>query len=76
MVRAYTTVITGTGASEDALAAIRELDGVTEAHVVAGDFDIVAEIEAETVRGLQKIVTAGIHEIEDVGTTRTYIQMD
>ena len=76
MVRAYTTIITGRGASEDAIAAIRDLAGVTEAHIVSGDFDIVAEIEGETVRDLQKIVTGGIHEIEGVGTTRTYIQMD
>jgi DNA-binding Lrp family transcriptional regulator len=76
MVRAYTTVITGTGATEDAVATIRDLAGVTEAHVVAGDFDIVAEIEGETIRDLQKVVTDGIHEVEGVGTTRTYIQMD
>ncbi|WP_137284829.1 Lrp/AsnC ligand binding domain-containing protein [Halorussus salinisoli] len=76
MVRAYVTIITGTGASEDAVTAIRDLSGVTSAHVVSGDFDIVAEIEAETVRDLQKVVTAGIHEVEGVGTTRTYIQMD
>lgn len=76
MVRAYTTIITASGASEDAVAAIRDLPGVTEAHVVAGDFDVVAEIEGETVLDLQKIVTGGIHEVDDVGTTRTYIQMD
>ncbi|WP_135823891.1 Lrp/AsnC family transcriptional regulator [Halorussus ruber] len=76
MVRAYTTVITGTGATEDAAATIRDLSGVTEAHVVAGDFDIVAEIEGETIRDLQKVVTDGIHTVEGVGTTRTYIQMD
>ncbi|WP_135853890.1 Lrp/AsnC ligand binding domain-containing protein [Halorussus salinus] len=76
MVRAYVAIITGTGASEDVTAALRELSGVTEAHVVAGDFDVIAEIEGETVRDLQRVVTAGVHEIEDVGTTRTYIQMD
>ena len=76
MVRAYTAIITGSGASEDAVSAIRDLPGVTEAHVVAGDFDVVAEIEGETVRDLQRIVTGGIHEVDSVGTTRTYIQMD
>ena len=56
--------------------AIRALSGVTDPHVVSGDSDIVAEIEGETVRDLQKTVTAGIHEVEGVGTTRTYVQMD
>lgn len=76
MVRAYVAVITGGGASGDVVEAIREIEGVEEAHVVAGDFDVVAEIEAEDVLDLQRIVTAGIHGIEDVETTRTYIQMD
>lgn len=76
MVRAYTTVITGTGAAEDVSAEIRALSGVTEAHAVSGDFDVVAEIEGETVRDLQKVVTGGIHGIEGVGTTRTYVQLD
>lgn len=76
MVRAYTAIITGSGAAEDAVAAIRELSGVTEAHVVAGDFDVIAEIEGETVRDLQKVVTNGIHEVDSVGTTRTYVQLD
>ncbi|MFC4447674.1 Lrp/AsnC family transcriptional regulator [Halorussus aquaticus] len=76
MVRAYVAIITGTGASEDAAAAVRDLSGVTLAHVVSGDFDIVAEIEGETVRDLQRIVTGGIHEVEGVGTTRTYVQLD
>lgn len=76
MVRAYVAIITGSGSSEDAIAAIRELSGVTDAHVVAGDFDVIAEIEGEDVRDLQRTVTAGIHDIEGVGTTRTYVQLD
>lgn len=76
MVRAYTAIITGTGASEQATAEIRELPGVVEAHVVSGDFDVVAELEGETIRDLQRTLTAGIHEVEGVGTTRTYIQLD
>lgn len=76
MVRAYVTVITGTGAAEDAVAAVRELPGVAEAHVVSGDFDIVAEVEGESVRDLQRTVTGGIHGVDGVGTTRTYVQLD
>lgn len=76
MVRAYTAVITGTGASERVAADVRELPGAVEAHVVSGDFDVVAEIEGETVRDLQRTVTGGIHELEGVGTTRTYVQLD
>lgn len=76
MVRAYVAIITGSGSSENVIAAVRELSGVTEAHVVAGDFDVIAEIEGEGVRDIQRTVTGGIHDIADVGTTRTYIQLD
>lgn len=76
MVRAYVAIITGSGSAEDVIAAVRELSGVTAAHVVAGDFDVIAEIEGEGVRDLQRTVTGGIHDIESVGTTRTYVQLD
>jgi len=76
MVNAYVAVITGGGASADVTSAIRELPGVEAAHVVAGEFDVIAEVEAGDVRELQKVVTGGIHDIEGVGTTRTYVQLD
>ncbi|USZ67611.1 Lrp/AsnC ligand binding domain-containing protein [Halorussus salilacus] len=76
MVRAYVAIITGEGAADDIVSAVRDLPGVAEAHVVAGDFDVVAEAEGETVRDLQRTVTDGIHGVEGVGTTRTYVQLD
>jgi DNA-binding Lrp family transcriptional regulator len=76
MVSAYVAIIIGEGAADDAVAAIRDLPGVTEAYVVSGGFDVIAEIEGETVRDLQTVVTGGIHELAEVGTTRTYVQLD
>lgn len=76
MIRAYIAVITAGGASNAVLDAIRELPSVTDSHVVAGDFDIVAEIEGETVHDLQTTLTKEIHGIDGVGTTRTYVQLD
>lgn len=76
MVRAYVAIITGAGAAEGVAAAIRDTPGVSSAHVVSGDYDVIAEIEGETVRDLQKTVTGGIHGVEDVGTTRTYVHLD
>ena len=76
MLRAYIAIITGTGAAKQAAARIRDLPGVDEAHAVAGEFDVIAEVDGESVRDLQRAVTGGIHEIEGVGTTRTYIQLE
>lgn len=76
MIRAYTTVITSAGTSEDVVDEIRNLPNVTEAHVVAGDFDVIAEIEADDVHGVQDTVAMGIRSLDGVGRTRTYIQLD
>ncbi len=76
MIRAYTAVITSTGMATEAVEAIRELPTVTEAHVVAGDFDVIVEIEADDQYEIQNTVTSGIAPISGVGQTRTYIQLD
>ncbi|WP_458205735.1 Lrp/AsnC family transcriptional regulator [Haladaptatus sp. NG-SE-30] len=76
MIRAYTTVITHAGASEEVVEAIRELPNVTDAHIVAGEFDVIAEIEADDVYGVQETVSSEIGSMEGVGRTRTYVQLD
>ena len=76
MIHAYVACITASGASNSVLDAVRDLPAVTEAHVVAGDFDVVVEIEGETVHDLQTTLTRDVHGIDGVGTTRTYIQLD
>ncbi|WP_458187485.1 Lrp/AsnC family transcriptional regulator [Haladaptatus sp. NG-WS-4] len=76
MIRAYTTVITHAGASTEVIEAIRDLPSVTEAHVVAGEFDVIVEIEADDVYGVQETVTSEIGSLDGVGRTRTYIQLD
>jgi len=47
MVRAYAMIDTGESASPDLCERIRTFDGVTEAHVVGGAFDIVVELEGD-----------------------------
>ncbi|SNZ16074.1 AsnC family protein [Natronoarchaeum philippinense] len=76
MVRAYTVIDTGAGTSTAVCESIRALDGVAEAHVVGGEFDIVAELEGDHTHDLQRTLTAGIRTIEDVGTTRTYVCLE
>ncbi|WP_227353752.1 Lrp/AsnC ligand binding domain-containing protein [Haladaptatus salinisoli] len=76
MIGAYTTVITSAGTAEDVAERIRELPNVTEAHVVAGEFDVIAEIEADDVYDVQKTVSSGIGSLEGVGRARTYVRLD
>ncbi|MFB6353416.1 MAG: Lrp/AsnC ligand binding domain-containing protein [Halobacteriales archaeon] len=76
MVRAVVLAKTEAGQSEDAVAAVREVDGVTEAHVVAGEFDVIAEVEAEEVYDVLHTASSGIQGLAGVLDTKTYIALD
>lgn len=76
MVKAILMIDTAAGQSDSVASAVREVPGVTEAHVVAGDFDVAVEIDAEEVRDLLSTVTSSIRSIEGVGTTRTYVCLE
>jgi DNA-binding Lrp family transcriptional regulator len=76
MVHAVIMVKTGAGESESTVADIRDVDGVTEAHVVAGEFDIIAEVEVDEVYDVLHTASSGIQGLDGVLDTKTYIALD
>ncbi len=68
-------VKTGAGGAEAAAAAIRSLPTVTEAHVVAGDYDLVAEVAADEVWEVLDTAATAIGGVDGVTDTRTYVAM-
>lgn len=76
MTRAYVTVVTAAKMSPSVVSDLEAIDEVTEAHVVAGTFDVIAELEADETSDLLPIVTRQIQGIDGVGHTRTYIVLD
>ena len=76
MVHAFVMVKTAAGKSEDLISAIQNLPGVEEAHIVAGDYDVIAEVEAEEVYDVLHASSSEIQSIEGVSDTKTYIAMD
>ena len=76
MVHAFIMVKTAAGKSEGLLAGIRDLENVTDAHIVAGNYDIIAEVDTEEVYGVLETVSSGIQGLEGVTDTKTYIAMD
>lgn len=76
MVHAFIMVKTTAGTSEELVGPTRELEDVTEAHIVAGDWDIIAEVEADEVYDVLKTASGGIQALEGVTDTKTYISMD
>lgn len=76
VVHAYIMVKTGAGVSEQLLAPIRELETVAEAHVVAGAYDIIAEVVSDEVYEVLRTASGGIQGLDGVTDTKTYISME
>lgn len=76
MVRAYVMVKTAAGASERIIDSARELSEIEEIHIVAGDFDMIAEVEVEEVYQVLQAAASKLQGIEGVVETRTYIALD
>ena len=76
MVHAFVMVKTGAGESEPMVEPVRELPLVTEAHIVAGAYDIIAEVDADEVYEVLKTASSSIQGLKGVVDTKTYIAMD
>jgi len=76
MVRAFIMVKTSAGKSADLQAAIAAVEGVVEAHVVAGQYDIIVEAEGEEVYTVIHTVSTEIRDLDGVVDTRTYICLE
>jgi DNA-binding Lrp family transcriptional regulator len=52
---------------------IRKIEAVKEAHLVLGNFDAIAEIEAESILELEKIYYNEIDKLTNITYSRLYI---
>lgn len=76
MVTAYIMVKANTGEADRLKGEIESLDGVTSAHIVAGDVDFIVKVSVETPAEVKNIVADHIQAISGVEDTQTYISMD
>lgn len=76
MVHAFIMVKTEAGESERLLEDIRGVGAVEGAHIVAGNYDVIAEVEAAEVYDVLETVSSTIQGIGGVTDTKTYIAMD
>ena len=75
MVHAFVMVKTGAGRSEAAANAIAGIEGVTEAHIVAGEFDVIAEVDGPEVYDVMHTASSSIQGLDGVVDTKTYIAL-
>ena len=76
MVIAYVMVKVNTGEADRLKAAMSDLDGVEEVHVVAGDVDFVVKVDVDSPGAVKEVAATGIPGIDGVEDTQTYIAMD
>jgi DNA-binding Lrp family transcriptional regulator len=76
MVRAFIMVKTSAGKSAELEAAIEAVEGVREAHVVAGKYDIIVEAEGDEVYAVIHTVSTEIRDLDGVVDTRTYVCLE
>jgi len=76
MVRAFIMVEAGTGHAESLQETIRGFDYVADSNVVAGDFDVIVEAEAEEVYDVINAVATEIRSLDDVSDTKTYVCLE
>lgn len=76
MVHAFIMVKAATGHGEVLADRLEELDGVVEASVVAGDFDIILEAEAGEVYDVISGIATQVRGLDDVEDTKTYICLE
>ncbi|WP_277555151.1 Lrp/AsnC family transcriptional regulator [Halobaculum limi] len=75
MVVAYVMVKAASGDADRIQQAISDLDGVTEAHIVAGDMDFVVKVEVDGPGDVKRVAADGIQGITGIEDTQTYIAM-
>ena len=76
MVHAFIMVDTAAGKSQDLLDAVSGFDTVQEAHIVAGDYDIVVEADADEVYEVLQTASTDVQGLDGVVDTKTYIAID
>ena len=73
MVHAVIMIRTGPGTSAAVRETVSDVEGVVDAHVVAGDFDVVVEVDGPEVYDVIETASSEIQATEGVEETKTYV---
>ena len=73
---AFVLINSEIGAEDEVLKALRQVEGVEEAYIVYGVYDIVAKVRAESMDKLREIVTWKIRRLNRVRSTLTMVVVE
>jgi uncharacterized protein with GYD domain len=75
VVRAFVMIETAAGAASSVAETARSRSEVAEAHVVAGEYDVIAEVTGDSVDAVVG-AAAALRSLDGVLDSRTYVAMD
>ncbi len=73
MVNAYSLISAEPGKTSEIFRKIKSIEGIKKAETVAGPYDIVAQIEVDSLEKLTKIIFGDIRATAGVTNTTTLI---
>ena len=71
MPRAYVLFNVGSGAEEQVLKEAKRIEGVQEAYVSYGVYDLILKVNAASMEELKQLVTHRLRSIDNVRSTLT-----
>jgi DNA-binding Lrp family transcriptional regulator len=75
MVKAFVMLNVDLGCEKDVLRELRRMNGVVEAYVVDGVYDVVVVLEAEGLDDLRKVISK-VRGMDNVQSTLTMIAVE
>jgi DNA-binding Lrp family transcriptional regulator len=72
-VKAYVLVVTDPGQTKRVYAALKDLPGVVACHEVMGPYDIVVELEADSLTDVPPILSDQIRGIPGIESTTSLV---
>lgn len=75
MIKAYVLVVTNPGETRNVVAAAKNIAGVVELHEVMGPYDIVIEIEVESLADVPPILSDQIRAVAGIESTTSLVTL-
>jgi len=76
MPMAFVLINAEIGSEEEVMKELKKVEGVVEAYVVYGVYDVVAKIKADTMDKLKDVVTWHVRRLNKVRSTLTMIVVE
>jgi len=64
------------GSEDELLRELRKLNNVSEAYAVYGAYDIVAKVEAETMKELKEVITSKVRKLKNLRSSLTMMVVE